>query len=404
MGKPLILLGAGATAAVTNGNLPTGENFFCNNKQWTNRPGSYPHLELAYRKVQDLKCSGSDPISLTDAWLFIDTLFKYHSAINSNNAYNYKLLQLRYRDDGTSIPHYLTPQYLNQHYARVCSGMRPLFSRLYKKIYETFPRTDPIYYFLILAGWELKHLLYRTYNPQEETNDLYRSLLKKLKMECIPVINFNFDIYFERACRQESWDLKLETEANEKSTELPAQKTILLCKPHGGWNIRHTDNEICPFPILSDSIEDCSFDRFEDREVLPAMIPYFSMPDEISNEHLSQFPGVGEYFVKQQKVMKKMLKEAERIVSIGYSFSKDDLHVTELIKEMIQGESGQQIHRRMLCILKDDKKIMSLKTKKRIMELWQSTNDHGGKGRFQYHEKGFDKQSITKIAKFFESN
>ena len=200
--------------------------------------------------------------------------------------------------------------------------MRPLFSTLEKRIYETFPRKDPIEYFLILAGWELKHLLYRTYNPQEKTNQLYEILLEKLKEKSILIINFNWDIYFEEACNKVGRGLRLNTDGDKESVEQASQKAITLCKPHGGWNIQHVDNVILPFPTLSDFIEDRSFDRFEAGEVRPAMIPYFSSPDEISEEHRSRFPGVGEYFKKQHEVMKKMFREAEHIVSIGYSFSE----------------------------------------------------------------------------------
>jgi len=356
MYENLILLGAGATAAISGSSLPTAGNFFTSNAEWSDHKSDFPHLALAYKKVEHLKNKSRDnkSVNLTDIWLFIDTFTKYHSVITYNSSYNFRLLRLRYKEYGNSLPDYLSLRYFDSNYNELYADMRPLPSRLEKYIYHTFPRQDSVNYFLILGGWELKYLNYRTYSPDKETNDLY---VKLLEQKNISVINFNWDVYFERACQAKECSIQLALNDNEQHDN----NIIYLCKPHGGWNIQHVDNLVLPFRALSDSIEDCFFDRFEDGEVRPAMIPYFLGPDEISEEHGFAFPNVGGYFKVQQEVMKKMFKAAKNIVSIGYSFPEDDRHVLNLIKSI-----HNRKEKRLLCILKGNDE-----EKNRIKKIWE---------------------------------
>ena len=385
MYENLILLGAGATAAISGSSLPTAGNFFTSNAEWSDHKSDFPHLALAYKKVEHLKNKSCDKksVNLTDIWLFIDTFTKYHSVITYNSSYNFRLLRLRYKEYGNSLPDYLSLRYFDSNYNELYADMRPLPSRLEKYIYHTFPRQDSVNYFLILGGWELKYLNYRTYSPDKETNDLY---VKLLEQKNISVINFNWDVYFERACQAKECSIQLALNDNEQHDN----NIIYLCKPHGGWNIQHVDNLVLPFRALSDSIEDCFFDRFEDGEVRPAMIPYFLGPDEISEEHGFAFPNVGGYFKVQQEVMKKMFKAAKNIVSIRYSFPEDDRHVLNLIKSI-----HNRKEKRLLCILKGNDE-----EKNRIKKIWEF-ND--GNNSFDYQGNGFNGDSAEKIASWIKN-
>ena len=389
MHENLILLGAGATSAISDDCLPTAGNFFTSNAEWSDHKNDFPHLALAYKKVEHLKNESSDnrPVNLTDVWLFIDTLYKYHVAMatidRNNKNYNSGLLRLRYKEYGEALPYYLSPGYLNNHYNELCFDMHPLFSTLDKQIYSTFTSSDPVNYFLILAGWELKYLNYKTYGIDKKTNGLYKKLIGELKSKNASVISFNWDIYFEKACKAEGRSIQLVLNGNDKHDN----NIIYLCKPHGGWNIQHVDNLVLPYPTLSDSIEDRLFDRVEAGEVRPAMIPYFSGPDEISALHGFVFPHVGEFFKAQQEVMKKMFNAAKNMVSIGYSFSEDDRHVLDLITPL----AGRN-KKRLLCILKDKDE----KNKERIGKTW----NYDSVDNFQYDGSGFRGESIKSIVSF----
>lgn len=378
--KSLILLGAGATKAVSNGRLPTSDDFFSSNSIWRDNRSNYPHLSLACQKLAELKTAFSplDPVTLTDVWLLIDTLFKYHKTVFSNSEYDNRLLRNRLTLPG--IPEYLKIEFLNNNFLSLAEGMRPLFSTMPKEIYDVLPKKDPVGYFLLIAGWELKHLLFVTYSPSEVTNTLYNDLLSKLShIRDLGVISFNYDIYFEK----QSKGIR-ELELAWEGKNLGINKTT-FCKPHGGWNIPHCDDTINPVKSLTQSIDASEFDRTLKKEVRPAMIPYFASPDEISIEHKVVYNGVGKYFSGQRKTMNQMFKDAERIVSIGYSFSKSDLHVRKLIEEL-----PNRSEKRILLISRENPPE-EVKTK-----LFKTRH-------FSSYDGGFNQIAIDSIYEFLRS-
>jgi len=397
MDQHLIVLGAGATAAISRGTLPIAEDFFSpRNSTWSSNTRDYPHLAAACRRVASLKSSFLDltPVSLTDVWLFLDTLCKYHSATRCNSPntpYDYCLLRIRYEYDKkrSQIPDYLKPEYLNTNYPGLRSDMRPYFSALRKRIYDTTPQNDPVAYFLILAGWELKHLLYRTYDPQTRYAELYTRLLATLKhLEGIAVISFNYDIFFETTCQEQGVTLELLGHNHAAR----GKDAIPFCKPHGGWNIRHVDDRIEPFRNLAQFVEDAQFDGLPHHEERPAMIPYFSHPDEMSPQHEVGYPGVGVFFRNQQQHMQSLFHNARNVVSIGYSFSKHDIHVRQCVEKVSPTEPGRG--KRVFCVLKGNSH------KSNIMGLWKFDKEDGAS--FKYREGGLDDQSIDEIRHFLE--
>jgi len=75
------------------------------------------------------------------------------------DSYAYDLLLKRQQ----RLPAGLTIEALSQKWMHMRRKMYPRAATMdNKKIYKTFPRRDGVNYFLILAGWELKHLIYRT--------------------------------------------------------------------------------------------------------------------------------------------------------------------------------------------------------------------------------------------------
>jgi len=230
----------------------------------------------------------------------------------------------------------------------------------------------------------------RTYSPAKEAEGYYGTLIEKLRNESlgVSIVSFNYDVYFEKACWRK--DQLLELVYDEQG--LP-HNAIALCKPHGGWNILHVDQLVFPFPTLSDSVGEKQFDRFEEGEIRPAMILYFSDPDEIKEEHKEMWPEVGAYFMNQWGVMKRMLAEAKRIVSIGYSFSDSDQHVREAIEEL--GDSRHE--KRLLCILKRDPDWNE--TTSRIRRRWSI--DKGIPVEETFRCAGFNEGSVEDVLTFF---
>ncbi len=381
----LIVLGAGATAALGD-TFPVGRDFFSSNRTWSSSITDYPHLAAARRKVESLKGTREDttPVSLTDAWLFLDTMFKYQCATRRRSAYDSRILRIRYAK--VNLPDYLKADYLNGSYEEVCSDMHPYFSTLPKRIYDMCDQSDPVGYFLLIAGWELKHLLYKTYNPQIQHGNLCSQLSKAVKglLGNVAVISFNYDIYFEMSCREQGVPLELLPDVES----VPGQAAIPFCKPHGGWNIRHLNQRIEPHRSLADFVEDQYFDKLPSLEERPAMIPYFSHPDEISELHESRYPDVGKFFLKQQERMQTLLKNARTIASIGYSFS--DIHVKEIVQGISSDRNGRG--KSMLCVLKGDSE------RQHIMSLWKFEKEDGR--TFKYCPSGFDDTSIGEIARF----
>lgn len=384
----LLVLGAGATAAV-GGTFPVGRDFFSSNSTWSHSISDYPHLAVAQRKVKSLKDTSADttPVSLTDAWLFLDTMFKYHCATRRRSTYDYKLLRIRYAK--VNVPDYLKADYLNNHYEKVCSDMCPYFSTLPKRIYDACDQGDRVGYFLLIAGWELKHLLYKTYHPEIEYGNLYSQMSRALNRlpGNVAVISFNYDIYFEISCREQGIPLELLPEVDS----VPSRAAVPFCKPHGGWNIRHLNQRIEPHRSLADFVEDQRFDKLPALEERPAMIPYFSHPDEISELHESGYPDVGKFFLKQQERMQTLLSDARAITSIGYSFS--DTHVKEIVQGISSGRSSRG--KSLLCVMKGDSE------RKDIMSLWKFEEEDGI--TFKYCPSGFQETSIGQIVDFFNS-
>ncbi|PTL37013.1 hypothetical protein CLG94_01745 [Candidatus Methylomirabilis limnetica] len=391
MDELLIILGSGATAAISEGTLPVGKDFFSSrNSTWSSNSADYPHLAAACQEVAALKSYFGDlnPVSLTDVWLFLDTVLKYHSATRQNKDYDYDLLRIRYDKMGKDVPIYLQLGHLNAAYSRLSAGMHPLFSPLRKRIYDTLPQDDAVVYFLVVAGWELKHLLYRTYDPREAPSgiELYRRLLAELQdLKGHAVISFNYDIFFEMSCSK-----PLHLLAEDQTAE--GEGAIDFCKPHGGWNIRHVDNCIMPFCSLTRFVEDTSFDKLPDREERPAMIPYFSYPDEIEIQHRDQYPQVGQFFRDQHHKMKKLFQNAKNVVSIGYSFSKDDRHVRSIVEKDLPSSFGRG--KRMFCALRGSS------YRKDIMDLWKFDEEDGK--TFSYYGSGFENTCIDKIKTFLK--
>lgn len=397
----LIILGAGATAAISDGALPVGCNFFSSNPTWSSSISDYPHLAAAQRKIEPLKTNFGDktPVSLTDAWLFLDTVFKYHCATRHNSAYNYELLRIRYDRTSKDMPAYLQADYLNGQYEALSADMRPCFSTLSKRIYDTYDQRDQVAYFLIVAGWELKHLLYKTYHPDLyetlQQRNLYGQLLERLKnpevaggLADVAVISFNYDIFFENSCCGKQG---VSLELLRDSDGVKNQAAIPFCKPHGGWNIRHLNQRIEEHCSLADFVKDQDFDRLPADEERPAMIPYFSHPDEISKPHQSRYPDVGKFFQKQEKRMQTLLNNARTIASIGYSFS--DIHVKNIVQDISLGTTGRG--KRLLCVLKGDS------DRENIRRLWEFKEENGT--TFRYCPCGFNKSSIDEVVNFFNT-
>jgi hypothetical protein len=395
MNITLILLGAGATAAISGGRLPVSKDFFSSrNSVWKNNRTDYPHLDAACNKVASLKGTPGDSssLTLTDAWLFLDTVLKYHFA-KRGIEYNKRLLGIRYSKMGDAMPPYLREDCLNTHYSALCADMYPLNSALKKQIYDTFPRDDPISYFLVIGGWELKHLLYRTYAPQTQEGRLYGILMASFAdPRSLAVISFNYDIFFEAACHRHGVALQLLLD--DKAA--PDAGAVHFCKPHGGWNILHTDDQIEPPSNLADFIDDKHFDKVkspECHEQRPAIIPYFSYPDEISVEHRTKYPQVGQFFLNQHKQMEALFQNARNVISIGYSFSEDDCHVRQVVEGIAPCECGRG--KRLFCILRGDSR------KKQVMKLWNFDKEDGT--LFEYCQTGFDHDCIDKIRTFLGS-
>jgi hypothetical protein len=313
-------------------------------------------------------------------------VLKYHSATRQNSDYDYDLLRIRYDKMGKDVPGYLRLSYLNDTYSGLTDGMHPLFSPLRKRIYDTFSQHDAVAYFLVIAGWELKHLLYKTYDPRKALSclGLYQRLLEELPdLKGYSVISLNYDIFFEKSCSKPLHLLAADQTAKDEGV-------IAFCKPHGGWNIRHIDNCITPFCNLTEFVEEASFDRLTDREERPAMIPYFSYPDEINIQHRDRYPRAGQFFLDQHQKMKKLFQNAKNVVSIGYSFSKDDRHIRSIVENDLPSSSGRG--KRMFCALRGSS------YRKEIMDLWKLDEEDGK--TFCYYENGFENKCIDEIKTF----
>ena len=161
-----------------------------------------------------------------------------------------------------------------------------------------------------------------------------------------------------------------------------------------GLGITTADLEKIPVGIEDrfqalDSDGDGLFDKLEEGEIRPAMIPYFSDPDEISKPHAAILPHVGEYFFNQQQIMKGMFNEAKKIVSMGYSFSEGDKHVRGMIEKNVENRH----EKKLFCILKGDD------NEDKIKKLF---NFKGKSPNFEYCREGITEESIKKIVDFFE--
>lgn len=317
----LLILGAGATAAISNGKLPVAADLF-KNSFWEENKQKYPYLEQI---VSSRKNS-----SLTDAWVLIDTQFK----MKHQSSYNQAMLDKRIKSEW----------YKNKEYKDVDFNFNKVTEISNCALSEGFYTI--IQDGLLLAGLELKHLLYKDYSQKVENLKLYCDLIRFFRNNNISpsVINMNYDCYFENACFCRDTPLQLFRHCN-----LCGQYHLNYCKPHGGFNVWHINDAI--LPTVHNPISDYFFNKDIRNEIRPAMVPYFANPDELEEEHAGQWPNVGFYYRTQQERFKQLFEKSDKIISIGYSFSEDDRHVRKLV-----GEINNTCQKKYLVILKGDNK------------------------------------------------
>lgn len=336
----LIIIGVGASLAEQNF---FGQRFYPTIKffqEYEILKDEHPHL---FEMINIINCQNFSEWdhSLTQGWIILDTLKKYilrykkydndlyHARLEKNKEYpGYKILD-RFEDIARIYFNSSRRFYINSCAYKFINKIKGLELK------------DAI---LTFAYFELMDLLIFRYSypsiiSEKNFNTIspYKALISYLnttnKWDNIFVVNLNYDMIFELSYQNFGNDflpLFFIRDLHEfKKLYLMNSNKILMCKPHGGFNLKH-DSLTANINIPSNPYEGFTrkIFRYDFTNLLePYFIPYFSEPDEFNQQHSYAFRNVAKYFNNQHKILIEMLIKSVQILSIGYSYPETDAHL-----------------------------------------------------------------------------
>jgi len=303
----VFILGAGATAG-TKG-LPVDRDFL---QKSSNVINSYYFLPSALDFLYSSSWFGQ---RLEEAWSKIDV--QYNSPPSISSELTGRILKLfEKKATGESGPP---------------TEERRYYKRYWQERIKEPQKRSPAQYLFLFAGWELRQAICRVYGQAIAGGEAkYRELLTEYAdRRPVSVIDFNYDLYFEEALNNQQWFYYPEPSPGD---------AMEILKPHGSLNWVHRnvwrqDEEIVVnrdgvFPVASWG---WGLEGFSQASIIPmARAKREFTPNEESRAIRCRY---GKILHRCEDV----LKQAQHICVVGYSFPPGDQHFKDILYDVRTG-------------------------------------------------------------------
>lgn len=296
----MFILGAGATAGAKG--LPVDKGFLRHSR---NIIESYDFLPVALNVLH-----GSDwgERRLEDVWSEIDALYNSPPSISRDLSDRILgLFQARAEDE---------------------AGLPAGAPRYYQVYWQEVHKRPPQQYLFLFAGWELRQAICQIYGQVILSGEeKHRALLAGYDDRGrTPVIDFNYDIYLEEALGKDRWFYY---------PDAPMGDGIEILKPHGSLNWVHRrvwepgeEIVVNGNGVYSTASWGYGPEGFSQASLIPmARAKREFTPGEESEAIRSRYG----------KILRRcadVLRQAEHICVVGYSFPAGDLHFQELLDDV----------------------------------------------------------------------
>lgn len=189
--------------------------------------------------------------------------------------------------------------------------------------------------FLGDCGRDLHQLIYRIYAfPKKTKKDNYGKLHKLLnaKKANIEYITFNYDCILEESLKSAKIDFGYVSPVTDMQRAFQPNYSHVL-KLHGSLSWRHRISEqFHPFTIPSSDDPIMPVPPDYKKNIEPAIIPPTWAKGDINNPEDASQSRLGQLVLYQWRYAFEVIKKADAIMVIGYSFPRTDLHTTRLLR------------------------------------------------------------------------
>ncbi len=208
------------------------------------------------------------------------------------------------------------------------------------------------------CGQDFRRLIYNVYSPyeilgeQDCFNRLHESL-KKSSTNFIGYITFNYDCYLEDSLNNRKFKFKyINSNSNTKSIEKLLDGGVPIIKLHGSlsWEENYDEPH---YEIIQNAFSLQVKPEYQSATTWsqPAIIPPTIFKQEINDDSRIRHP-LTQLILQQWRAAITVLKEADIIISVGYSFPASDFHAKRIfqISNMIRREEKKQPVQILDCI------------------------------------------------------
>jgi len=222
---------------------------------------------------------------------------------------------------------------------------------------DTSPQYNK-YKFLGDCGRDFRKLIYNVYSDFEisDKQNCYKQLHKLIsdsKHNFIGYITFNYDCYLEHSLKATKFKY-IHTNSDTQNLNMVHYGGIPIVKLHGSlsWEeklngLYYRPEQHAP-PFKKESQKEPSYEN-DSKWTQPAIIPPTIFKQEINDDSRTQHP-LTQMILQQWRTAIIMLREADKLIFVGYSFPISDFHSKRIfqIANMIRRE---ELNKKMADIL-----------------------------------------------------
>jgi len=225
-----------------------------------------------------------------------------------------------------------------------------------------FFNTSPVYNkykFLGDCGRDFRCLIYYVYSgytasPRQDCYKSLHTLLESYGFNSISYITFNYDCYLENSMKSLKKKFKyIHSNFNTESIETLLDGGVPIIKLHGSLSWEHGSNDSI---IQYENLKQVKPNYYNSEWTQPAIIPPTIFKQEINDDsraadHLTRV------ILHQWKAAITILKNANKIIFVGYSFPPADYHSKRIfqIGSMLRKKNNRGVIKILDCIGPKDK-------------------------------------------------
>jgi len=254
-----------------------------------------------------------------------------------------------------------------------------------KGMTDTSPQYNK-YKFLGDCGRDFRKLIHHVYSDFEISNDknCFQQLHKSIvdSQHClIGYITFNYDCYLEDALKDAEFKY-IHANSDTQTFNMIRHGGIPIVKLHGSlsWEeklngLYYRPEQHAP-PFDKDSQKEPSYNN-DSRWAQPAIIPPTIFKQEINDDSRTQHP-LTQMILQQWRTAIIMLREADKIIFVGYSFPVSDFHAKRIfqIANMIRREElKKKMADIIYCVGPSDDSDYEKKCRNNIIDIFGSKSN-----------------------------